>query len=119
VAAIYTADSFALAMLERLVYVLVENLPPEDHWVTVSIPDDAVETIEAPDVAGWDSLPPTASRHFGDRWLVEGRSLALSVPSVVTRIDRNLVLNPAHPRFGEVAVGTERPVAWDRRLFGR
>ena len=44
---------------------------------------------------------------------------ALLVPSVVTRIDRNLVLNQDHPNFGEIDVGPEHAVVWDRRLFLR
>ena len=45
--------------------------------------------------------------------------MALLVPSVVTKIDRNLVLNQDHPGFGQIDVGPEQAVAWDRRLFLR
>jgi hypothetical protein len=38
---------------------------------------------------------------------------------IVTRNDRNLVVNPAHPRFHDVPVGAERPVAWGGRLPAR
>jgi RES domain-containing protein len=116
---IYCGDSFALAMLEILVHTATGRDPRRDRWISAEIPDDGVEALDPAALDGWDADPPVASRHFGDRWLAEGRSLALSVPSVVTRIDRNVVLNPAHPRFGEVAVSGERPVSWDRRLFAR
>lgn len=118
-AVIYGADSFALAMLERLVHTPPDLVPRTDRWVEATVPDGAVEVVDTAVIAGWDADPPKASRDFGDRWLTEARSAALAVPSVVTRIDHNLVLNPTHPRFTEITVGEERPVVWDRRLFAR
>lgn len=117
--AIYCGDSFALAMLERLVHSATSKILPEDHWASALLPADAIEHVDAGGLTGWDAPDLLPSQSFGDGWLAEGRSLALSVPSVVTRIDRNIVLNPAHPRFAEVVVSDELPVVWDRRLFAR
>ena len=41
----------------------------------------------------------------------------LLVPSVVARVERNLVINADHPEFARVTVGLETPVWWDARLF--
>ena len=43
----------------------------------------------------------------------------LVVHSVVTRLDRNVLINPHHPSFAAIAAGPPEPVIWDRRLFRR
>lgn len=58
-------------------------------------------------------------RAFGHRWYTEGRSAVLLVPSVVARMERNVVINAAHEEFGRMKVGLETPVWWDERLFGK
>ena len=41
------------------------------------------------------------------------------VPSVVARLEWNIVINVTHPDFerSRIAVGLETPVWWDQRLF--
>ena len=117
---IYAGESFAIAMLERLVYTGIGRVPRDSRYVEIEIPDDLpVETVALLDLPGWDSADLAASRAFGDRWQAEGRGAVLSVPSVVTGIDRNLVLNPRHADFARLIAGAEQPVTWDRRLFSR
>ncbi|MBX4893189.1 hypothetical protein HJA79_26840 [Rhizobium bangladeshense] len=48
----------------------------------------------------------------------EKRSAILLVPSVVARVDRNVLINPAHPEFASITASLHEPVFWDRRLFG-
>jgi RES domain-containing protein len=117
---IYAGASFAIALLERLVQTGLGRIPAASRFVEIAIPEGlAVEEVDPGALAGWDDPDAEAARRFGDRWLTEGRTAILSVPSAVTRIDRNLVLNPAHPDFARVTAGHEREVAWDRRLFAR
>lgn len=113
----YAATSRALAALEMLVHVTRETVPPDLVFVPVDLPDRL--TREATGIPGdWAELPygPNA-RRFGDRWVAEGRSLGLLVPSVIVRSERNLLINPAHRAFGRVRVGAPEPFAFDRRLF--
>jgi RES domain-containing protein len=78
-----------------------------------------VETFHETEHDGWRSSGSEVARQFGSLWWREQRSVALLVPSAVTGIDRNLVLNADHPQFGRVAPSPEQPVVWDRRLFVR
>jgi len=40
------------------------------------------------------------------------------VPSIVARLDMNILINPDHPEFGNIAPPTlHMPVWWDERLF--
>jgi RES domain-containing protein len=52
----------------------------------------------------------------GDAWLAARTHAALSVPSVLVPQERNLLLDPAHPRFSEVRIGAPQPFRFDDRL---
>jgi RES domain-containing protein len=39
------------------------------------------------------------------------------IPSYVAWVERNIVLNPAHPEFPQVATSLHEPVWWDERLW--
>jgi hypothetical protein len=71
-----------------------------------------------PALPGWDSVPATVSKEFGERWCSERRSAILLLPSVVTRLDHNVLINPAHPEFAVISASLHQPVYWDSRLFG-
>jgi len=116
---LYCATSESLAMLELRVHA-PHPYPRIRLKFVIEVPDDAV--IEAPSrelPRGWSKLPPgPASKRFGDAWVAQGKSLGLLVPSVIALEERNLVVNPAHPRFKEVRVVSRSRVKLDMRLYG-
>lgn len=114
---IYCGSSFAIALLERLCYTALGRAPRGDRYVEVDLPSDAVETFDAAAHPGWERPNSDVALAFGRAWLLERRSLALRVPSAVTRIDWNVVINADHPDMGVLAVSDERPFDWDVRLF--
>jgi RES domain-containing protein len=57
------------------------------------------------------------SRAYGEAWQQENRSLLLIVPSVVARIEKNILINPEHPEFPKIETSLHHPVWWDQRLF--
>jgi RES domain-containing protein len=116
---IYCGGSFAIAMLERLCYSALGRIPSRDRSVEVDVPDALIEVFDEAAHPGWEAPDHAVARTFGRRWWQERRSVALLVPSVVTKIDRNLVLNQDHPDFGQIDAGPEQAVVWDRRLFLR
>lgn len=118
---IYAGESFAIAMLERLVYTAIGRIPANDRFVVIAMEETlvSIETVDPATLPGWDDPGNWVSRRFGDQWYDEGRSAALIVPSAVTRIDRNVVLNPMHADFGKIRVSVEEPVSWDARRFAR
>jgi RES domain-containing protein len=116
---IYTSEHYSTALLEKLVHGS-GRLPPNQHYITVTIPRGLTyEMFSPPTLPGWDRMPPTVSKAFGERWCLEKRSVILTVPSVVARLDDNILINPAHPEFRKLEAGLHGPVFWDRRLFGR
>jgi RES domain-containing protein len=118
---IYMADSFAGAMLEKLVHLNINRMPVSESWVECPIPEDvSVETLEIGDVPGWDREDQRASRSYGDEWFDSKRSLVLAVPSIVTRGHSfNLLINQEHNDFHKLKPTKPKPVKWDQRLFLR
>ena len=114
---IYASEHYSTAMLEKLVRG-GGVLPPNQHYVQITIPNGIdYEVLEPAALPGWDAPGGSASRAYGAAWQKSGRSVLLIVPSVVARIERNFLLNPAHEQFSRTSCGLHHPVWWDRRLF--
>ena len=114
---IYVSENYSTAMLEKLVH-WNGALPPNQHFIEVTIPrGTSYEVVTADTVPGWLKPSGEAARRFGRQWYVDNRSAILIVPSVVARMERNIVINCRHSNFEGLAVGLETPVWWDQRLF--
>ena len=121
-ALLYTAGQRALALLETLVHLPVEDLPDDMHLLTLEVPDDASrEVVALADLpADWQRLSmPQPTVTIGHAWLLAGRSLALQVPSVLLPQEHNVLLNPAHPEFIRVRLLDAQPFHFDERLLKR
>jgi RES domain-containing protein len=114
---IYTSEHYSTAMLEKLVHG-AGHLPANQHYIEITIPNGV--TYEALNVAAlpnWHSASARSSKAFGRKWHAEKRSLILIVPSVVARIENNILVNPEHREFARIKVSLHKPVWWDERLF--
>ena len=116
---VYCASVEALAVLE--VRVNLGNKPPSVSYVmhTIEVPDEVVSAMVLGSLPpDWNAVPlEPASQRLGDDWLSSLGSLALRVPSIHTRTDFNVLLNPAHPDFQRARVLECHPYGFDRRLF--
>ncbi|HVJ36225.1 MAG TPA: RES family NAD+ phosphorylase [Stenotrophomonas sp.] len=115
----YVATFVSLAMLEILVHVNREDVPEGLRLLAYDLPDDAIhESPRDQWPAGWRELPYDDDvRAVGDAFVREGRHLAIRVPSAVARGEFNILVNPAHPRFGEIVLRSNDALALDPRLF--
>ena len=114
---IYVSENYSTAMLEVLVH-WNGALPPNQHFIEITIPGGTSYEVATPDtVPNWFEPSGEAARRFGREWYRENRSAILIIPSVVARMERNLVINARHPDFAGLKVGLETPVWWDHRLF--
>lgn len=115
---VYACEHYSTAMLEKLARG-AGGMPPNQHFVRITIPNgisyEIVTGDRLPDWAAKDCEPPRA---FGSAWARELRSAILLVPSYVARIERNVLINPAHPEAASIAHDLPEPVWWDERLFG-
>jgi RES domain-containing protein len=114
---IYASEHYSTAMLEKLVRSSGE-LPPNQHFIQITIPNGlSYEMLNPADLPGWDSHRLVVSQTHGETWQTSRRSLLLLVPSVVARMELNVLINPEHPEFPRITHNLHQPVWWDRRLF--
>ncbi len=115
--AVYCSSSLALASLEILV-----NLPVEQRRKG-AVPEHVAVALEIPDQSILDPGHPATleegeSQALGDEWLESLECLGLCVPSSVVLLEHNVILNPRHPAMREVQVRLTEPFEFDERLLG-
>jgi RES domain-containing protein len=116
---VYATETYAGALLEILVHAS-GSVPRSQGYVEIQIPAGlSLEEITLDDVPRWDSPSFETARAFGDRWYDERRTPVLIVPSVVTRVERNVLINQEHPDFARIRASRALPVRWDVRLWTR
>lgn len=116
---IYGAITYAGAMLEVLVHARIGKLPMSHLSIVAEVPAGVsieIMTLQAME-PGWDAQESRVARAIGDLWLREQRSAILLVPSIVTRDDGNVLVNPMHPDASKIHLSAPQAVAWDQRLF--
>ena len=116
--AIYAAGSYAGALLEILAHARRLDLKVDYRCVVIDIPKRVpILKVNPARVQGWDAPDYIASRAVGDRWLEEGRSAVLCVPSLTGRPhELNYIVNPEHPDARKLRLHKPHAVIWDDRL---
>jgi RES domain-containing protein len=119
VAVVHLADSVPLAILEMLVHVESEELVKRYVLYEASFDGSLVTAADLGTLPrNWRAAkPPESLRRIGDAWHQEGRSAVLRVPSAVVPSEWNYLLNPAHPDFARITIGSAQVVRFDRRLI--
>ena len=115
---IYASDSRALAAIETLAQYAA--LPKDFVLTPIWIPDHLIP-IEVPATElppGWNDpgAPVDWTQQRGARWISEGVSAILKVPSAIVPAEWNYVLSVAHPDFGSIQFQTSEPFPFDPRL---
>jgi RES domain-containing protein len=115
---IYTSEHYSTAMLEKLAHGS-GSLPPNQHFIEITIANGvSYEVVNPAHLPGWDHINRAVSKAYGEAWQQSRRSLLLIVPSVVARLETNILINPDHSEFPQISHGLHQPVWWDARLFG-
>ena len=112
---VYTSATLSLAALEFLVHLSGPQDAPSLVYFLIQFDSRLISELRLP--KNWAKLKLTQTRALGQRWIAEQRSPVLRVPSFVVPSEVNYVLNPAHPRFGEIQIGRAQSFALDRRLY--
>jgi RES domain-containing protein len=114
---IYASEHYSTAMLEILVNA-GRRLPANQHFIQITIPNGvSYEQLDPAHLRGWDATKPDVSRTYGEAWQMSRRSLLLLVPSIVARMELNVLINPEHPEFPRIVHSLHQPIWWDSRLF--
>jgi RES domain-containing protein len=118
---IYVSQHESLAALELFVHTM-PLLPAERYFsFRVDWDDKLTEYFPIKNLPrDWAAEPPTsASMQIGDEWVRGARSVALALPSLLSKSEINFLLNPKHPDFKKIKVGPTVEYRFDRRLLGR
>jgi RES domain-containing protein len=114
---VYLADHPSSALLEMLVHMDRDLIPPTYQLLRISIPSDMkIEGLAAGSLSTDWRTDTMASREIGDRWLDRSTSALLQVPSAISGRGQNFLLNPAHPDAGQLTVVETFRAPFDARL---
>ena len=116
---VYTSEFASLAALEILVHLRRKNRPPAYHLIPCYFHEALVEEVDVKRLPpNWAAgISPPSLRAYGDTWSRDRVSPVLKVPSAVTQIEFNYLLNPEHPDFGSIDIGESQPFRLDLRLL--
>src|SRR3546814_19145587 len=78
---VYAAESTALAMLEVLVHLEVDSIPPPFQLMRIQVPDGLPNSAWLNSARSDLSLE---SAEWGDAWLAKGDTALAHVPSAIT-----------------------------------
>ncbi|MEJ7737915.1 MAG: RES family NAD+ phosphorylase [Chitinophagaceae bacterium] len=114
---LYTAATSSLALLESVVHLSALTMT-DFCIVCLDIPDNNIAILKNDDLPGdWHMYPPPDKcKMLGDNFIVQGKYLALQLPSAVMPEENNFLLNPNHPDFKLVRVVYKRSMPIDQRL---
>jgi RES domain-containing protein len=96
-----------------------EDMPDDLVAIRAELPDSvAVERVDPKRLpTNWRKYPPPAIvKDLGCAWVASRRTVALVVPSAITPIEDNIVLNPRHADMAKIAQDPPEPFAFDPRL---
>lgn len=116
---VYLSEAVSLSLLEIIVHSGTAGLHSTYALFKVQFDDGLVDRVAPGRLSPqWRSFPPHPSSQFiGDQWTKENRSPVLQVPSVIVDRESNFLLNPSHPHFAKIHIGSEEQLKIDRRLM--
>lgn len=107
-------------MAEVAVHFTLATLPDDYTMITISAPDDLSiqEVLETDFPSNWKDFPhPVSTQKFGDDFVSENKFCLLRIPSVVTKGDFNLLINPNHKDFGRIKISAIEKFPFEKRIF--
>jgi RES domain-containing protein len=120
-AVVYVSEHESLAALELFVHLT--PVFPNDRYLSFRLEweDKLTEYFPVKSLpANWNAEPPTVqTMQIGDEWIRGGKSVALTVPSVLSTSEVNFLLNPKHPDFKKIKISQPVGYRFDSRLLNR
>ena len=116
---VYCASSESLAVLELRVHI--GSFLPHDRYTMheIGIIDTLIEHYDPALLPeGWDAVPHSSiSQTLGDTWLIKMESPALRIPSIHSRTEHNVLINPAHSLASSFLIQKTWTYQFDSRMF--
>jgi RES domain-containing protein len=117
--AVYTAQTESLAALEQFVQLGDEGQNIQFVCFKIELPDDIIEEIDITSLPNnWKDTPaPDALKIYGAKWLSEGQSAVLKVPSALISSECNFILNPLHQDFQRIIISAPEEFYYNPRMW--
>ena len=117
-AVVYTAQGESLAALELVVHMQATHILMSYCSIPADFDNSVVRVVDPAALpADWRDFPaPRALQQIGDQWAVEQRSVVLQVPSAIVPAELNYILNPRHPDFTQITIGSPSQFPFDPRF---
>ena len=122
-AVLYAAPTIAMAVLETAAHIDDAGLPQNRILVRIDVPEKMWRAritlgVDALSVA-WAAIPAgRTSVGFGSRWIREGASALLEVPSVIVPEETVVALNATHPEIERLKATVVRRFDYPRLFRG-
>ena len=122
-AVLYAAPTIAMAVLETAAHIDDAGLPQNRFVVRLDVPEKMWRAritlgVDALPVA-WAAIPAgRTSVGFGSRWIREGASALLEVPSVIVPEEIVVALNATHPEIERLKATVVRRFDYPRLFRG-
>ncbi len=115
---VYTSESLALAALEILAHLGRRSVLASYSRCAVHFDGALVTSLDRSLLpADWRAYPaPVELQFIGNRWVADGASAVLEVPSALIETESNYLINPQHPDFGSLSINPPEPFDFDPRL---
>jgi len=114
---LYTGENKEIALLETIVHTPSLLIPKLDILI-LEIPDNSISEITIGQLpANWKLYPaPAVLSEIGEKWIKEGATIALKVPSCIIHSAHNYILNCNHPEYYKVKLVDRFNFEFDSRL---
>ena len=112
---VYCCDHPSTTLLEVIVHTDPEDIPSEYTLLKINCPDNLpTRIVDDRDV---DLSDLEATQEFGSALLLEKEACLIDVQCVIMPEARNLLINPSHPRAGEIVIEDVKRYPFDSRLI--
>lgn len=117
-ALLYTASTVSLATLEILVKIHETQIIGDYSLVVINVDSNTEKLkVKNSELSNKWIQNIEETKEYGTNWVEKKQSLMLEVPSAVVPIDKNILINPAHPDFHKVEIIDMVDYHFDNRLF--
>lgn len=114
---LYTSQFISLSILESLVHLKKNQIPPTQYLLHIELPDrHTTSEISYKKIKKNWHKEIEYTQWLGDQFIKQKQSLVLRVPSAIVLQESNFLLNPLHTEFKKVKIISSELLQLDKRL---
>jgi RES domain-containing protein len=114
---LYTSQFISLSILESLVHLKRNEIPPTQYLLHIEFPDEKkITEISFNKMKKNWHRESEYTQWIGDQFMQNKEGLVLKVPSAIVPQENNFLLNPLHAEFKKVKIISSELLQLDKRL---